>query len=725
MSPRSIFARRQSLFRKILMLEQLEERCMLSASSLPTDLNPANIQVVPGAYAPGDILVKFVQTTTNYTGLSLLPGTTVSQQLGIVPGLYEITLSPQVSVDQALAAYRADSRVLDAEPDPLLGVTQSLSSSAGSGQWALQQINALQAFQTTTGNSKIVVAVLDTGIDYNHPDLYSNIWINQAEIPLSRMKNLVDVYHDGYISWRDLNSPINQGLGKITDINKDGVIDAADILAPMTLNAQGQDTGLGGWANPSNTQDGDTAHPDDLIGWNFVANNNQPMDDNGHGTNVAGIVGATGQAGNVVGVDPNVQLMDLKWEGASGTGFLTDYINALNYSVQHGAQISNNSWTIIGSLPSYYLGLLTAAVQNAQAHGDIFVAAAGNTTPNGINDDVNLIYPADIVLPNVVSVAATDSTNALASFSNYGPNTIALAAPGVSILNTSFLNGVAGYTTYSGTSMAAPEVAGALALVWGENPGWTYSQVINQVLNTVTLVPALKGKVKTGGLLNVSAAVGWTASDAIALQVASATNISPTPANNLSTIQVTFSKAIVPSTFTTAGVTLTGPSGTNIPISMLYAIPGSNNTQFTLVFTNQTASGKYTLTIGTGVQDNRGHPLPAYQTTFSLTFAPVVKPPAVLSVTLIMSGSQLSGLAITFSTSINPSTLTLGLLTLVDPTGHVIPITSVTSSANNTQFFLQFGLQSKKGNYALRIGAGVTDLFGNQMGVSIQNVLFT
>ena len=153
--------------------------------------------------------------------------------------------------------------------------------------WGLNGTYAIQApaaWDTTTGSpANVTIADIDTGMDYDHPDLYRNVWINQPEIPISRMKNLVDASHDGFISWRDLNNPINIGPGKITDVNGDGVIDAGDILSPMILKPDGTDSGLGGWANPNNVQDGDTAHPDDLIGWNFVNNTNDPLDDNGHG----------------------------------------------------------------------------------------------------------------------------------------------------------------------------------------------------------------------------------------------------------------------------------------------------------------------------------------------------------------------------------------------------------------------------------------------------------
>ncbi len=120
----------------------------------------------------------------------------------------------------------------------------------------------------------MIVADIDTGMNYNHPDLINNTWLNQAEIPSSVLPKLTDVNGDGLITFADLNNSVNQGSGKITDTNKDGVITGTDLIAPTTS---------GGWASGS-TQDGNTAYPDDLIGWNFVANNNNPIDDNGHGT---------------------------------------------------------------------------------------------------------------------------------------------------------------------------------------------------------------------------------------------------------------------------------------------------------------------------------------------------------------------------------------------------------------------------------------------------------
>jgi subtilisin family serine protease len=423
----------------------------------------------------------------------------VTAPAGLGPGLREVQLGSGVRVGDALRALRADPAVLEAQPDPIFRVTVTPNDPLYRALWDLSSaiINAAGAWNVTTGNPRTVVSIIDTGIDYNHPDLYQNIWINQAEIPPGRRRNLIDVDHDGIISFRDLNDRRNQGRFKITDVNHDGRIDAADILAPMVRDRFGRDTGLGGWAYPGNVQDGDTAHPNDFIGWNFINNTNNPFDDNGHGTHVAGTIGAMGDNGvGIVGINWQVQLMALKVFDGGGAGPSSADAAALNYAVAHGSKISNNSYG------GPFSPVLYNAVRNARAYGHVFIAAAGN---NGINNDgPGASFPSSFNLDNVLAVAATDKNDRLASFSDYDATTVDLAAPGVDILSTTPHNT---YSVFSGTSMAAPHMTGVVALVWGLHPNWTYAQVIHQVLSTVDVLPGLRGKTVTGGRLDAAATV--------------------------------------------------------------------------------------------------------------------------------------------------------------------------------------------------------------------------
>ncbi len=402
------------------------------------------------------------------------------------------------------SATPAGSLVAPTGPQPVIEHPISNPNDPGytdGSQWGLNGpngINAPAAWNITTGSpATVTVADIDTGIQYDHPDLYQNIWINQAEIPASRMKNLVDVYDDGYISWRDLNNPINIGPGKITDVNGDGVIDAGDILSPMIFNPDGTDSGLGGWANPNNVQDGDTAHPDDLIGWNFVDNTNDPLDDLGHGTETAGVIAATGNNGlGITGVDWSAQVMALKFIDSNGNGTDTEAAAAINYAVAHGARVINASWGAYGGSQ-----VLASAISAAGQAGVVFVAGAGN---DGNNTDTDPFYPAAFDLPGEISVAATDPNGDL-SGSNYGPTTIDLAAPGQNI-ETTWSDG--SYGTFSGTSAATAFVTGTVALVEGLHPGWSADQVVHQVMATVTPDTALSGQIVTGGIVNAAAAVG-------------------------------------------------------------------------------------------------------------------------------------------------------------------------------------------------------------------------
>jgi subtilisin family serine protease/subtilisin-like proprotein convertase family protein len=689
-----------------LGVERLEDRLVPSTSSLTTPSLS-----VGSTYSSNDVLVQF----RNGQPHSDLTGTSVGTQLSLVQNLYEINLSSGVTVSQALAAYRADSQVSLAEPDYTMHLASIPAATQFSQQWSLlntgqnggtpgDDIGATKAWNVTTGQGGPIVAVLDTGIDYNHPDLYQNIWINQSAIPASRLKNLVDVDQDGFISMADLNNSINQGPGKITDLNHDGRIDAGDLLQPMILNSQGQDTGLGGWVNPDSRDSADGL-VGDLIGWNYSGNNNKPLDQNGHGTNVAGIIGAMGTSDTQTsGVDPNALLMPVEFLDASGNGTISNYILGLNYAVSHGAKIVNNSWT--GAQPSQ---ALIDAISAAQAHGVIYVAAAGNSSSN---NDLTPTYPASFAqsLSNVVSVAATDNNNHLASFSNYGAKSVTLAAPGVNIYST-LPNGQ--YGDMSGTSMAAPEVSGVMALVWSEHPSWSDTQVINQVLGAVTKVSSLEGKVATGGILNAAAAVGTSASaTSTPPRVISATAGGPA-ANSLATIRVTFDRAINPSTFTPADVGLLGPGSRSISVSGVSVVPNSNDQIFDITFPTQTAAGSYTLYIGPNARDLAGDRVTEYETTFKIASAAPTPPHVVSATAGGPTAYSLATIRVTFNQPINPTTFTAADLGLLGPAGRVA-IKSVTPvwGTSDQAFDVTFATQTAPGAYTLYVGANARTMAG-------------
>jgi serine protease len=608
-----------------LQLEALEERTLLNAASPTTILDLNGLGVDPNHYSATDILVRFQTPPGSAGGLALVKGTTLAGSLPLVSGLYEVNLPRGMSVAAALAAYKAEKGVLDAEPDYHLTVSSVPNDPLLSQQWGLNNtgqgggkpgadIHAEQAWSVTTGSPSVTVAVMDTGIDYNQPDLVDNVWINQAEIPnywytksspwsgydKIVYKSQIKTATPGIITFRDLNNPVNAGL--VWHSDGKSYVDPSDLLRSRTQ---------GGWEYTGNVQDGDTAHPNDFFGWNFVDNTNNPMDNNGHGTNVAGILGATGNNGTgVAGVDWNVQIMPVKFMGADGSGTVSDFIQGLNYAIRHGAKITNNSWD-----GAPYSSALYGAVLNAADHGQIFVAAAGN---QGTNNDNIPDYPASLSLSlsNVVAVAATDNQDNLASFSNYGPNSVALAAPGVNILST-LPDGE--YGTMSGTSMAAPEVTGAMALVWGLHPNWSYHQVIDQVLNTVDKLPSLEGKVSSGGRLDVAAAVGWNLSTQTTPTVTNAA-LEGVTTNSMDAIRLTFNEPIDVSTFASSDVTLTDPYGRVIPVSVS-VVPNSGDRQIQLSFANHTVLGNYHLSINSYVRDMMGVRLAPYSATIELQAA--------------------------------------------------------------------------------------------------------
>ena len=304
-------------------------------------------------------------------------------------------------------------------------------------KWGLKKSNALDAWQLTTGSREIVVAIVDTGIDVNHPDLQKNLWRNPGE------------------------------TGK---------------------DKQGRDKATNGIDDDKN------GYVDDVHGWNFVHSNHNLTDNHGHGTHIAGIVGAEG--GNnygVTGVAPKVSLMILKYfDPNSASNNLTNTIKAFNYAVKMNAHIINYSGGGLEySKPEFM------AVKRAEQKGILFVAAAGNERTNS---DFNKYYPADYDLDNIVSVTALNPTLRVLSSSNYGQTTVDIAAPGENIYST-LPNQSFGPMT--GTSQATAFVSGVAALLMSHNRDFDAKAVRKYILRTGDSLDWLKSKTRTSKKLNV------------------------------------------------------------------------------------------------------------------------------------------------------------------------------------------------------------------------------
>jgi subtilisin family serine protease len=249
-----------------------------------------------------------------------------------------------------------------------------------------------------------------------------------------------------------------------------------------------------GHSKTSNGIDDDSnGYIDDVSGWNFVSGSNNPNDDNGHGTHVSGIVlGTTTDIFASPVATAKIKIMPLKFLNASGSGSTSDAVNAIYYATNNGARVISNSWGGGG-----FSNSLLQAISYAYSHNVVFAAAAGNSASN---NDASPTYPANYNVPNVISVAATYDNDGLASFSNYGAQTVHLGSPGYGILSTYPGNT---YVAESGTSMATPFVAGTAALMVRENPALTSYQIKTLLLAGLNSDASLTGITTTGGRLNV------------------------------------------------------------------------------------------------------------------------------------------------------------------------------------------------------------------------------
>ncbi len=254
------------------------------------------------------------------------------------------------------------------------------------------------------------------------------------------------------------------------------------------------------WTNPNEIPDNEidddqNGYIDDYYGWDFGDNNNDPKDESGHGTFIAGIVAAAVNDWGITGTAPGVKMMGLKVENAAGEIFLHSILNAINYGLDQGVRIFNLSF-----VSTHY----SISFENLLASADaIFLCGAGNDT---INNDITPYYPASYDLDNIISVASINSNGQLSWFSNYGPTSVHIAAPGENILSTWIPQGGYWHALGQGTSFSAPFVAGVAALLLSKDPDLTPQQVREAILMSSKKLPSLDGKITTGGILDAYAA---------------------------------------------------------------------------------------------------------------------------------------------------------------------------------------------------------------------------
>jgi thermitase len=352
------------------------------------------------------------------------------------------------------------------------------AGSGGSGadplyskQWGMNQNKVRDSWQKGRGDEHMIVAVLDTGVDYTHEDLVDNMWHNPGE---------------------------------------------------TGQDAQGKDKASNG------KDDDNNGYIDDVIGWDFAAKDNKPFDlsmsfteiistggNPGHGTHCAGNVAARADNGKgIVGVAPNIKIMALRFISEKGQGTTADAVLAIKYAVDNGAKVMSNSWGSEGDDGGADSAALKEAIQYAQTKGALFIAAAGNGHQGaGYDNDTDSApgIPASYNHDIIVSVAAIDENGAMGPFSNWGKKSVDLAAPGVKVFSTvpgnqyqdALGNFMGQQINWDGTSMATPHVAGAAALYWSANPNKTWQEVKAALMSSVKKTQLLGSKTVSGGQLDV------------------------------------------------------------------------------------------------------------------------------------------------------------------------------------------------------------------------------
>ena len=397
-------------------------------------------------HVPDQILVRFKPGASAATKAAAHGKNKPTSEHGFkhFDGLKLFKLAPGLDVNTAIEHYKKNPNVLYAEPDNIVGL-DSTNDTSFTELWGLNNtgqtvngtsgtndadMNVVEAWSNSgvTGSNSVVIGVIDSGVQYTHPDLATNMWVNPGEIA----GNGIDDDSNGYI--------------------------------------------------------------DDVYGINAITNSGDPMDDNNHGTHVAGTIAATGNnAQGITGVNQQAKILACKFLNAAGSGSSSDSLKCLDYIYDlkmSGINIvvTNNSWGGTGGGSQ----AVADAIDKHRQAGILFIAAAGNS---GTDNDTGPHYPSNYFKANVISVAATDQNDAKASFSNYGRRSVHVGAPGVNIYSS-----IVGstYSHFQGTSMAAPHVAGLAALLSAEDPGRDWKTIKNLIVSSGTELGALSTNTSTG-----------------------------------------------------------------------------------------------------------------------------------------------------------------------------------------------------------------------------------
>ena len=453
--------------RRTILAHELCACCILAAVAFggsDTFGQPAPLRVNSpagtGAFREDRILIKPAAgvTVEQLASIHARHGARVLRTFRAMDNIQVLRIPSGAGVPDLIQRYQQSALIELAGPDFLLhaavtepndprfanGTLWGLKNTGQNGGIADADIDAPEGWDTLTSAGDIIVAVIDSGVRYTHEDLAANMWVNPGESGL-------DVF----------------GEDKRTNgIDDDG-----------------------------------NGYIDDVHGINAINDSGDPMDDYGHGTHVAGVLGAVGNNGlGVVGVAWEARILGCKFIDGNGDGATSDAIQCIDYAISKEASVINASW---GN--NQFDQFLRNAVTRARDAGIIFVTVAGNGY--GSDNDVTSYFPANYDADNIVVVASTTRTDALAAFSNFGATTVDVGAPGDAIYSTWF-NDDSGYTYNSGTSMSAPYVSGVFALMRARNPSGPHQQLISLLLAATDPVPGLAGKCVSGGRVNLHKAIG-------------------------------------------------------------------------------------------------------------------------------------------------------------------------------------------------------------------------